>query len=41
MVATDDEILNPRLEQFVGAFRLGPQAPERGGPCTGGIGQPA
>lgn len=31
---------DPRLDQFVGAFRLGRQAPERGGPCTGGIGTP-
>lgn len=35
--STDD----PRLEQFVRALRLGRQAPERGGPCTGGTGQPA
>ncbi len=35
--ATDD----PRLDQFVRAFRVGPQTPERGAPCTGGIGQPA
>jgi hypothetical protein len=33
---TDD----PRLDQFVRAFRLGTQAPERGGPCTGGKGAP-
>ena len=32
--AADD----PRLAEFVHAFRLGPQAPERGGPCTGGVG---
>jgi putative peptide zinc metalloprotease protein len=31
---------DPRLAQFLKAFRLGPQAPERGGPCTGGVGQP-
>jgi putative peptide zinc metalloprotease protein len=32
--AADD----PRLAQFVRVFRLGPQAPERGGPCVGGVG---
>jgi hypothetical protein len=31
---------DPRLEQFVGVFRLGSQAPERGEPCTGGKGTP-
>jgi hypothetical protein len=31
---------DPRLDQFVRAFRLGPQAPESGGPCTGGAGTP-
>jgi hypothetical protein len=31
---------DPRLNQFVRAFRLGPQAPEREGPCTGGAGAP-
>jgi hypothetical protein len=30
--ASDD----PRLAEFVRAFRLGPQAPERGAPCLGG-----
>jgi putative peptide zinc metalloprotease protein len=29
-----------RLVEFVRAFRLGPQAPEHGGPCSGGFGQP-
>jgi hypothetical protein len=29
---------DPRLDEFLRAFRGGPQAPERGGPCTGGIG---
>jgi Protein of unknown function (DUF3105) len=33
-------IEDPRLDQFVGVFRLGPQAPERGGSCTGGVGIP-
>lgn len=31
---------DPGLESFVGDFRQGPQTPERGAPCTGGIGQP-
>jgi putative peptide zinc metalloprotease protein len=31
---------DPRLDQFVRAFRLGSQAPESGGPCTGGTGTP-
>jgi putative peptide zinc metalloprotease protein len=31
---------DPRLDQFVRAFRLGPQAPERDAPCAGGVGQP-
>jgi putative peptide zinc metalloprotease protein len=31
---TDD----PRLEQFIRAYRLGSYAPERGGPCEGGSG---
>jgi hypothetical protein len=31
---------DPRLEQFVKAFREGPQTPEPGAPCIGGIGSP-
>lgn len=31
---------DPRLDQFVRAFRLGKQAPESGGVCTGGVGRP-
>ena len=31
---------DPRLEQFVTAYADGPQAPEQGGLCTGGVGQP-
>ena len=31
---------DPRLEQFVGAFEQGPQNPEPGAPCSGGIGEP-
>jgi len=35
-----DTAADPRLAQFVSAFRLGPQAPEPGGACTGGTGVP-
>lgn len=35
-----DSADDPRLDQFARAFRLGEQAPERGGPCTGGVGTP-
>jgi putative peptide zinc metalloprotease protein len=31
---------DPLLGYFIDAFRLGPQAPETGGPCTNGIGRP-
>ncbi|MGH2687596.1 MAG: DUF3105 domain-containing protein, partial [Actinomycetota bacterium] len=30
-----------RLEEFLDAFREGPQTPEPGAPCDGGVGQPA
>jgi len=33
---TDD----PRLAQFIRAFRQGPQTPEPGAPCNGGVGIP-
>jgi hypothetical protein len=32
---------DPDLERFIGAFRQGPQTPEQGAACTGGIGQPS
>jgi putative peptide zinc metalloprotease protein len=35
-----DAVDDPRLEAFIRTFRLGAQAPERGGGCTGGIGVP-
>jgi hypothetical protein len=35
-----DSANDPRLGQFVRAFQAGPQAPEAGGPCTGGAGAP-
>ena len=31
---------DPRLAQFVRAYRLGPQNPEPGAPCSGGVGSP-
>jgi Protein of unknown function (DUF3105) len=31
---------DPALEQFIGAYRQGPQTPEPGAVCTGGIGEP-
>jgi hypothetical protein len=31
---------DPDLEQFIGAYRQGPDTPEPGAACTGGIGQP-
>ncbi len=34
-----DSASDRRLLEFVRAFRLGPQAPERGGPCSGGVGR--
>lgn len=35
-----DSADDPRLKQFIRAFRSGPQTPEPGAPCTGGTGQP-
>jgi Protein of unknown function (DUF3105) len=35
-----DSANDPRLEQFVSAFRQGPQTPEPGAPCSGGVGSP-
>jgi predicted small secreted protein len=31
---------DPRLEQFVKAYQQGPQNPEPGAPCNGGVGSP-
>jgi predicted small secreted protein len=31
---------DPRLEQFVSTYSQGPQNPEPGAPCTGGVGSP-
>jgi hypothetical protein len=36
-----DSAGSPELEQFVGAFRQGPQTLEPGAACTGGVGEPA
>lgn len=35
-----DSANDPRLEQFMRAFRLGPETPEPGAPCSGGKGTP-
>jgi putative peptide zinc metalloprotease protein len=35
-----DSAGDPRLDRFVRAFRLGPQTPEPGAPCSGGTGSP-
>ena len=35
-----DSANDPRLEQFVSAFREGPQTPESDSPCTNGTGSP-
>jgi hypothetical protein len=31
---------DPRLEEFIQVYRQGPQTPEPGAPCTGGVGSP-
>jgi putative peptide zinc metalloprotease protein len=35
-----ESVNNPALEQFIRAYRLGEQAPEKGEPCIGGTGTP-
>jgi putative peptide zinc metalloprotease protein len=35
-----NSVRDARLEQFVDVFRLAASAPEAGGPCTGGTGEP-
>jgi Protein of unknown function (DUF3105) len=32
---------DPRLKKFIGVYRGGPQTPERGAPCSGGVGHPS
>ncbi len=36
-----DSADDPRLEQFVRAYRIGPQTPEPGAACSGGVGEPS
>lgn len=36
-----DSAGDPRLEQFIRAYRQGPQTPEPGAACTGGVGEPS
>jgi hypothetical protein len=36
-----EEAGDPDLERFIRAYRQGPQAPEPGAACTGGVGQPS
>lgn len=36
-----DSASDPRLKQFIDTYRQGPQTPEAGATCTGGIGTPA
>lgn len=31
---------DPRIDQFIDRYRLGPTAPERGASCSGGVGEP-
>ena len=35
-----DSASDPRLNAFIKAYRIGPQTPEKGAACTGGIGLP-
>lgn len=35
-----DSADDPKLEQFINYFRQGPTTPERGAPCSGGVGTP-
>lgn len=36
-----DSVDDPRLTQFIDTYRNGPQTPEPGAACTGGVGKPA
>jgi len=36
-----DSATDPRLKKFIDAYRHGPQTPEQGSACTGGVGSPA
>lgn len=35
-----DDVNDPRLAQFVATYEQGPQTPEPGAPCSGGLGEP-
>jgi hypothetical protein len=35
-----DSAADERIAQFIGQYRLGPQTPEFGAACDGGIGRP-
>jgi hypothetical protein len=35
-----ESVDDPRLERFVSAYSQGPQTPEPGAPCSGGVGSP-
>lgn len=36
-----DSAADRRIDQFIERYRVGPQTPERGAVCTGGVGEPA
>jgi hypothetical protein len=36
-----DSVDDARVEEFIGAYRLGPQTPEFGAACSGGVGLPS
>lgn len=36
-----DSADDPRLTEFINTYREGPQTPEKGAACTGGVGKPA
>ncbi|MEV5703854.1 DUF3105 domain-containing protein [Actinoallomurus sp. NPDC052274] len=36
-----DSAFDPRLKRFISVYREGPQTPERGAPCSGGVGHPS
>jgi hypothetical protein len=36
-----ESVADERIPQFIDEYRLGPQTPEFGASCDGGVGQPA
>jgi len=36
-----NSVQDKRVEEFIDRYQVGPQTPERGASCTGGVGQPA